>query len=132
RTILGLLREATGLDFASYNLSTVGRRLARRMMLRRIEDIEDYVRYFRNHPAERAALGEDILIHVTSFFRDPKAFDALKSEVFPAILHNKEPGEPIRIWVPGCSTGEEVYSIAIALVEFLGPIRSHRIQIFGS
>ena len=103
------------------------------MALHQIGTLKDYVQLLRHHPAEVEALHEDLLIKVTSFFRDPAAFEALKAEVFPGILKHRSPEEPIRVWVPGCSTGEETYSQAIALLEFLG----HRsadipIQLFGT
>ena len=103
------------------------------MALHQTGTLKDYVQLLRHHPAEVEALHEDLLIKVTSFFRDPAAFEALKAEVFPGILKHRSPEEPIRVWVPGCSTGEETYSQAIALLEFLG----HRsadipIQLFGT
>src|SRR3989449_6972963 len=103
------------------------------MTLHKIEKVKEYVHFLQRHPAEVEALCEDILIHVTSFFRDPGAFEALKTEVFPTILKHRSPEEPIRIWVPGCSTGEETYSCAISLLEFLGDRRaSIPIQLFGT
>jgi two-component system, chemotaxis family, CheB/CheR fusion protein len=117
--IFSLLRKATGVDFTHYKQTTLGRRIQRRMLLYRLERLEDYARYLQSNPAEVIALYQDCLIHVTSFFRDPESFDALKTLVFPAILKERSPGNPIRIWVAGCSTGEEAYSIAICLLEFL-------------
>ncbi len=118
-TIFSLLRSATGVDFSQYKLNTVDRRIQRRMLLYKLERLDDYVAYLQDHPNEIKALYEEILIHVTSFFRDPQAFEMLKTRVFPAIVQNKSVESPIRIWVAGCSTGEEVYSIAICLLEFL-------------
>lgn len=117
--IFNLLRNATGVDFTHYKQTTLNRRLGRRMLLYKLERLEDYVRYLQNNPAEVMALYQDALIHVTSFFRDPESFNALKSLVFPVIIKDKTPGTPIRIWIAGCSTGEEAYSIAICLLEFL-------------
>ncbi|MBD2153381.1 chemotaxis protein CheB [Leptolyngbya sp. FACHB-16] len=117
--IFSLLRKATGVDFTHYKQTTLGRRIQRRMVLYRLESLEDYARYLQSNPPEVIALYQDCLIHVTSFFRDPESFDALKNLVFPAILKERSPGNPIRIWVAGCSTGEEAYSIAICLLEFL-------------
>ncbi|HEY9619448.1 MAG TPA: chemotaxis protein CheB [Crinalium sp.] len=117
--IFALLRSHTGVDFSRYKLNTINRRIQRRMLLYKLEQLEDYVAYLQAHPAEVKALYEEILIHVTSFFRDPEAFDLLKERVFPAITRNKPADLPIRIWVAGCSTGEEVYSIVICLLEFL-------------
>lgn len=119
-TIFDLLRKGTGVDFTHYKLTTLNRRIGRRMLLYKLERLEDYARYLQSNPTEIMALYHDALIHVTSFFRDPESFNALKSQVFPVIIKDKTPGTPIRIWVAGCSTGEEAYSIAICLLEFLG------------
>lgn len=116
--IFSRLRSTTGIDFSHYQPNTLDRRIRRRMLLCRVERLADYVVYLQAHPAEINALYAEILIHVTSFFRDPAAFELLKTKVFPTITQNKST-LPIRIWVAGCSTGEEVYSIAICLLEFL-------------
>jgi two-component system, chemotaxis family, CheB/CheR fusion protein len=102
------------------------------MVLYRLENMADYVTYLREHPAEIQALYDDVLINVTSFFRDPMAFEILKSKVFPTIA-NKTYEVPIRIWIAGCATGEEAYSIAICLLEFLDnqPIKPP-IQIYAT
>ncbi|AFY95347.1 CheR family methyltransferase [Chamaesiphon minutus] len=118
-TIFGLLRSTTGVDFSHYKSKTLDRRIQRRMLLCKLVQLEDYAAYLQIHPAEVKALYEEILIHVTSFFRDPEAFELLKTQVFPTIAQQKSAELPIRIWVAGCSTGEEVYSIAICLLEFL-------------
>src|SRR3989441_1413686 len=103
------------------------------MALQRIGKLKEYVLFLREHPSEVEALYEDILIKVTSFFRDPDAFEALKAEVFPSILKHRSAEEPVRVWVPGCSTGEETYSQAIALLEFLGNRRADiPFQLFGT
>lgn len=117
--IFKLLREATGVDFTYYKQTTLNRRIRRRMLLYKLEKLEDYARYLQNNPTEVMALYQDALIHVTSFFRDPESFEALKSQVFPIITKDKSPGTPIRIWIAGCATGEEAYSVAICLLEFL-------------
>lgn len=119
QSIFALLRVATGVDFTHYKQTTLKRRILRRMVLYQIERLEDYVIFLQNHPAEVQALYEDVLINVTSFMRDREAFEALKTKVFPIITKDKSPSIPIRIWVAGCSTGEEAYSIAICLLEFL-------------
>ncbi len=135
--ICAIVRRAEGVDFSEYKRPTFERRLARRMALRQVTTYADYLRLLERDSEEITLLYEDALIHVTSFFRDPEAFEALKKEVFPAIMNAKEPGAAIRIWVAGCSTGEEIYSIAIALLEFLrergddSDQRQH-IQLFGS
>src|SRR6266702_4545260 len=133
KDILHLLRTANEVDFSDYKPATVKRRILRRMALHKIGKLKEYVLFLRQHPSEVEALYEDILIKVTSFFRDPDAFEALKTEVFPSILKHRSPVEPIRIWVPGCSTGEETYSQAIALLEFLRNRRADiPFQLFGT
>ncbi|MEH2232318.1 MAG: chemotaxis protein CheB [Nostoc sp.] len=132
-TIFVLLRSATGVDFSHYKPNTLDRRIQRRMLLYKLERLEDYAQYLQENPSEVKALYEEILIHVTYFFRDPEAFQLLKERVFPSIIQNKSPGLPIRIWVAGCSTGEEVYSIAISLLEFLSDkVTPPPIQIFAT
>jgi two-component system CheB/CheR fusion protein len=119
QAIFTLLRTVTGVDFALYKHTTLKRRIQRRIVLYQLENLEEYVTYLRSHSAEVQALYEDVLIHVTSFFRDPEAFETLQIKLFPTIVKDKAPGEQIRIWVAGCSTGEEAYSLAICLLEFL-------------
>ncbi|MEH1963787.1 MAG: chemotaxis protein CheB [Nostoc sp.] len=132
-TIFVLLRSQTGVDFSHYKPNTLDRRIQRRMLLYKLERLEDYAEYLQNNPSEVKALYEEILIHVTHFFRDPEAFELLKERVFPTIIQNKSAELPIRIWVAGCSTGEEVYSIAICLLEFLSnKVTSPPIQIFAT
>jgi two-component system, chemotaxis family, CheB/CheR fusion protein len=133
QSIFILLRATTGVDLTYYKHTTIRRRILRRMMLYQIERWSDYVTHLQNHPAEVLALYEDVLINVTSFMRDPEAFEALKSQVFPIITKDKSLQIPIRIWVAGCSTGEECYSIAICLLEFLDtqPIKPP-IQIYAT
>jgi two-component system CheB/CheR fusion protein len=130
--ILSLIRKKSGVDFSVYRPSTVGRRIARRMALQRIASIGEYGHFVEREPAEAQALSEDLLIHVTGFFRDPEVFAALERTVFPALVAQKREG-PIRIWVPGCSSGEEVYSLAMCLFEYLNTTsREIDFQIFGS
>ncbi len=132
-TIFALLKSIASVDFTEYKRITIGRRIQRRMVLYKLERLDDYAVYLRQNSAEVRALYEEILIHVTCFFRDPEAFQQLKELVFPAITQNKSAEDPIRIWVAGCSTGEEVYSIAICLLEFLSEsVISRRIQIFAT
>lgn len=131
--ICHLLKTATGVDFPQYKPPTIIRRLARRMGLKRVDNIDKYLEQLRKDPAEVEALYKDILVHVTGFFRDPEAFKALQSRVLANIVAHKKAGNPIRVWVPGCSTGEEVYSIAMALLEALGEQPAQRrIQLFGT
>ncbi|MHB9073201.1 MAG: chemotaxis protein CheB [Desulfobaccales bacterium] len=131
--ILTLLKRASGVDFVFYKHSTIRRRTLRRMALQKIEALGNYLVYLKEHPDEVSALYADILINVTSFFRDPDVFDELKQSVFPALMQNRLQDAPIRIWVPGCSTGEEVYSLAIALLEFINESNQEaQFQIFGT
>ena len=127
------LRSAHGVDFTHYKRTTIKRRIERRMMLLRIESLEDYCAVLDGDPVELAALYQDFLIRVTEFFRDPAAFDALPQYVLPILCEGRSTKQPIRIWVPGCATGEEVYSVAITLLEYLGegppPMP---VQIFGT
>lgn len=130
--ILHLLRQ-TGVDFSHYKPGTVRRRILRRMALHGVKKLEDYAVFLADSPQECEALKEDLLIKVTSFFRDPEVFDALKHTVFPALLENRDFEQPLRIWVPGCSSGQEVYSLAICLLEFLGDrYLLLPIQLFGT
>ncbi|EGW21069.1 chemotaxis protein CheB [Methylobacter tundripaludum] len=117
--ILMQLRTCTGHDFSLYKKSTITRRIQRRMSQNGIEDTETYARYLREHPAEIASLFKELLINVTSFFRDPEAFVALKQDILPAVLADKPEDYVFRVWVAGCATGEEAYSIAIVLRELM-------------
>ena len=132
RDLFALLRRTSGIDFRQYKPPTVRRRLLRRMALQRLTDVDAYLRFLREHPPEMAALCQDLLIHVTRFFRDPDSFRALEAHALPEILQERG-DEPIRIWVPGCATGEEAYSIAIVLLEMLGERAAERkVQIFAT
>jgi two-component system CheB/CheR fusion protein len=131
--ILTVIRLKSGLDFTHYKQTTIRRRLARRMALAKKERLKDYLKFLKSHPTEETALFHDLLIPVTSFFRDPKVFEALKESIFPRIVKNKPEGEPIRIWSAGCSTGEEAYSLAMSIHEFLvSQSIKKQIQVFGS
>ena len=131
--IFTLLRAATQVDFKKYKPGTIRRRIARRMVLKRHGDLDTYISYLSSNPAEVAALCEDILINVTGFFRDPEAFDALADEILPRLLRGRSGDTPLRVWVPGCSTGEEAYSIAICLLESISKLGFPvPIQIFGT
>lgn len=128
-----LLRRRTGVDFTYYKLTTIQRRIRRRMLLHKIDNTNDYVRLLNERPAEVDLLYYELLINVTAFFRDPEAFDALVQEVFPKIVQGRSPSDPIRIWVAGCSTGEEAYSLAIALIEYMDELSVNiPIQIFAT
>jgi two-component system CheB/CheR fusion protein len=133
KKIFDLVRTHTGHDFSHYKKGTIIRRIERRMVVHDIERIDEFVRYLEQKPAEVEALFKDFLIGVTSFFRNPKAFDALNEEVIPNFFIGKYGGEAIRVWVPGCSTGEEAYSIAILLQEHMEMLRQNiNIQIFAT
>src|SRR5262249_47074977 len=128
-----MLRAQTGSDFSAYKRPAIERRVHRRMALEGIAKLSDYIKFLRENPAAVKTLYEDLLINVTGFFRDPKIFEALKDEIFPELLKDRPSETPIRIWVAGCSTGEEVYSIAMLLVDFLVDRRAdHPVQIFGT
>jgi len=120
--ILDLVREENGVDFSQYKSSTLHRRIKRRMALLKMGGLEDYAGYLRKNPVEIEALYQDILISVTNFFRDPEAFEALKGKVIPRLFNDRSRQDPIRVWVLGCSTGEEAYSLAIALTEYAAEV----------
>lgn len=132
-TIFSFVRQKAGTDFSLYKRTTALRRIERRMALRRIDGLEAYVSALREDPGEARALAQDMLIHVTTFFRDPETFIALKELVFKEFAQREGDGASIRIWVPGCSSGEEVYSLAICLLESLDT-RADRfsIKFFGT
>ena len=116
--IFSILRSASGVDFTQYKQPTIRRRLQRRMVLRKIESLSQYVAFLQGHSEEVKALYGDLLIHVTRFFRDPESFDVLSKKAFSDIVENRRDDLPVRVWVPGCSTGEEPYSLTIALMEY--------------
>jgi two-component system, chemotaxis family, CheB/CheR fusion protein len=126
-----LVRQSTGVDFSHYKPNTMKRRIMRRMVLKKIDHLDAYVRLLQKDPGEANLLFNDILINVTGFFRDPGAFATLKKKIFPRLMKHRPADSPIRIWVPGCATGEEVYSLAICLHEFLGK-NPRAVQIFGT
>src|SRR5262249_32092014 len=120
RRVLAHLRVRTGHDFSKYKRSTVLRRIARRMQVTRTDEISDYYEVLREKPEEAQALLADLLISVTTFFRDSEAYESLRKLVVPQLFDNKDMSETLRIWVCGCATGEEAYSIAILLLEEAG------------
>ncbi len=133
RRILGFLRLKTGHDFSSYKRPTVVRRVARRMQVTRTETIDEYAEHLREEPEEVQSLFADLLISVTTFFRDPDAFIALSRLVIPKLFQERDPDAGLRIWVPGCATGEEVYSIAMLLLEEANRQQTRpEIQLFAS
>ncbi len=133
KRIFSLVLARTGHDFSRYKPNTIHRRIERRMAVQRIDTFDEYVKFIHQNAAEVQALFRDFLIGVTNFFRDPEAFAALEKEVIPALFHDKPAGSVIRVWVPGCSTGEEAYSLAILLAEYRETLKSdYTIQIFAA
>jgi two-component system, chemotaxis family, CheB/CheR fusion protein len=132
RKIFGMIRSATGVDFSFYRQTTILRRLARRMAINKVVSYSEYLAMLRKTPAEVNALFDDFLISVTAFFRDPETFDLLQQRVIPDLLKDRPNDQPMRVWVPGCATGEEAYSIAISVVEAQEPSRPVDVQIFAT
>jgi len=133
RKIFILLRDRTGNDFSLYKENTIHRRLERRMNVHQIENLKQYLRFMLANPHELDALFQELLIGVTSFFRDPQAFEVLEQKVLPALVEGKPEGATLRLWVAGCSTGEEAYSLAILLREYLTQKKLRlTFQIFAS
>jgi two-component system CheB/CheR fusion protein len=133
--IVILLRSQTSHDFSLYKKSTVYRRIERRMGIHQIGQIATYVRFLQENPQELELLFKELLIGVTSFFRDPAAWEELKTQVIPALLKDRPPSQALRVWIPGCATGEEAYSLAIVfreVVEQLKPARNRTLQIFAT
>lgn len=118
--ILRMMSEFAGVDFLSYKHTTLRRRIERRMVLLGQQTLGGYLKLLHEDPSERKKLFDEVLIQVTSFFREPESFEALKKNVFPRLMHGRRHGMPLRVWVPGCASGEEAYSLAIALLEYLG------------
>ncbi|MBF8275101.1 MAG: methyltransferase/methylesterase, CheR/CheB with sensor [Candidatus Brocadiaceae bacterium] len=130
-----LLRDQTGHDFSFYKKNTLVRRIERRMCVHKITNIDVYIRYLRENPQEIELLFKELLIGVTNFFRDHEAFEALKENALLQILKDRARGNVLRIWVPGCSTGEEAYSIAIILLECMAKVKQRgvcKIQVFAT
>ncbi|HYK91978.1 MAG TPA: chemotaxis protein CheB [Acidobacteriota bacterium] len=131
--VLLSLRTQTGHDFSHYKKTTIYRRIEKRMDVHNIEDITHYVRYLHDRPDEVQTLLKELLIGVTSFFRDPEAFEVLKTKLLPMLVDGKPEDYQLRIWVPACATGEEAYSIAMVVREFLErEKRNPKFQIFGT
>lgn len=131
--ILLLIRTTTRHDFTHYKPNTIRRRIERRMAVHKINHSADYYRYLQENPSEIQALFKDLIICVTSFFRDPGAFEVLESKVVPTILESKPAGSSVRVWVPGCGTGEEALSLAILFNEVMERLGKHlQVQIFAT
>lgn len=133
KEIFRMLKSFSRVDFDDYKTGTIRRRLLRRMNINQIAELADYVKLLHRSPEEVEALYQDVLINVTSFFRNPAVFESLHEVAYPKIVTDRASSESIRVWVPGCSTGEETYSHAISLVEALSEMRVEvPIQIFGT
>ena len=133
KDIFRLLKNFSKVDFVDYKIATIRRRILRRMNINRISELREYVKTLHRNPQEIEALYRDVLINVTSFFRNPEVFESLHQVVYPKLLAERSPNDAVRVWVPGCSTGEETYSHAISLVEALSELRIEvPIQIFGT
>ncbi|MGO8954429.1 MAG: chemotaxis protein CheB, partial [Rhodomicrobium sp.] len=133
RAVFSHLKARTGHDFSKYKRATVLRRLARRMQVKQIPELKDYLELLRENPSEIQALFGDLLISVTTFFRDPAAFDALQTLVIPHLFEGKDSSSAIRVWAPGCATGEEAYSIAMLLMEEAARLQLRpQIQVFAT
>src|SRR3954471_16244502 len=133
RRVLAHLRVRTGHDFSKYKRSTVLRRIARRMQVTRADSLKAYYEVIRDNKEEAEALLGDLLISVTSFFRDPEVFETLAKRVLPELFRERDPGDTLRIWVSGCATGEEAYTLGILLLEEAARHELRpRIQVFGS
>ncbi len=133
--IVILLRAQTGHDFSLYKKQTVYRRIERRMGIHQIAKIASYVRFLQENPKELELLFKELLIGVTSFFRDPAVWEQLQAEVLPALLKDRPPSQALRVWIPACATGEEAYSLAIVFkeaLEQLRPARGCTLQIFAT
>jgi two-component system CheB/CheR fusion protein len=133
KKIFVLLRAQTTHDFSQYKQNTIRRRVQRRLTVHKIDNIENYLRFLQRNPAEVSALFRDLLIGVTSFFRDPDLFESLNKNVIARIVANTPTGGTVRCWTPGCSTGEEAYSLAILFLEQMNAQKkSLRIQMFAT
>jgi len=131
--ILKLLSQTTGVDFLDYKQETLRRRIERRMALRKLLSRQEYLACLQEDSTELQQLYQDVLIQVTSFFRDPDVFDDLKQTVFPRLLGGRAPGDALRVWGLGCASGEEAYSLAICLLEFLEERgKDVPVRIFGT
>jgi two-component system CheB/CheR fusion protein len=131
--IFSLLRTASGVDFSQYKRPTIERRLLRRMALHKIASAQEYIGLLEQQPQEVLQLYRDVLIHVTFFFREPESFTALAEKVLPKLLEDRKSGDMLRLWIPGCSSGEEPYSVAMVLLEYLAEKNDEMpVQIFAT
>jgi two-component system, chemotaxis family, CheB/CheR fusion protein len=131
--IFVLLRDQTGHDFSFYKKNTLIRRIDRRMIVFQMNDIANYFRYLQKNPQEMEFLFKELLIGVSNFFRNAQAFQFLEEKILSALFENKKANQPLRIWIPGCSTGEEAYSIAMLLISYMEKYqKALKIQIFAT
>ncbi|MBN1277733.1 MAG: PAS domain-containing protein [Deltaproteobacteria bacterium] len=131
--IFALIRSATGHDFSHYKHSTIERRIERRLAVHQIDSLPDYILFIQKNPAEIQTLFKNLVIGVTSFFRDPKAYDVIETQVLAKLIETRYPEDTIRCWVVGCSTGEEAYSLAILISEAIEKLKKHvNVQIFAT
>ncbi|HBM62147.1 MAG TPA: chemotaxis protein CheR, partial [Citreicella sp.] len=132
-TISTLLHSHSGHDFSGYKPRTFMRRVGRRMKVLQLQAVDDYIAQLREDPAEVMSLFRDLLINVTNFFRDPDAFAVLRTQVIPKLFEGRGAEETIRLWVPGCATGEEVYSLGILMRDHMAGLEGPpRVQIFAT
>ena len=133
RQLITLLRLRKDTDFTYYKQTTIRRRIDRRMGLNKIKTLTAYLAFFKENPAEQDLLYQDVLIHVTGFFRNPGTYDIIRESLLPLLFSSRDDGTPLRIWIAGCSTGQETYSMAISLHEYVdGRTDNFRIQIFST
>lgn len=133
--IIVMLRTHTGHDFSSYKKNTIQRRIERCMGLHQIDDIASYVTFLKENPHELNLLFKEFLIGVTNFFREPIEWELLRTKFIPALLENRSPADTVRVWISGCSTGEEAYSLAIVFKEVMSqlkPSQDYSVQIFAT
>jgi len=131
--IFTLIRSRTGHDFSNYKVNTIRRRIGRRMAVHHLDHIRDYLKYLKQNESEIDILFKEFLITVTNFFRDPEVFELLEEKYIPEILKERPSHAPVRVWVPGCATGEEAYSIAIILLEVMRKMGKHfNVQVFAT
>src|SRR5450759_2179961 len=131
--LIALIRNHTGHDFSLYKQTTILRRIEKRMAILQIGSMADYATYLGSNPKEIELLFSELLIRVTNFFRDPEAFEIIKEKVLPLFFKDQPPGQPVRIWVPACSTGEEAYSVAMIVQEHISTLnQKYNVQIFAT
>ena len=131
--VFSLIRSATGHDFSQYKQTTIRRRIERRLAVHQIDKLADYIIYMQKNPLEINALFKDLVIGVTSLFRDPDAYQVIEEQALPQLLHGKQSDDPLRCWVVGCSSGEEAYSLAVIVAEAMEKLRKHlNVQIFAT